>query len=195
MVSDQQTEAFELKTGEIRTVDFSDLKPYPNNPRDNETAIEGVRESLRLYGYQSRIIVDRENVIIAGHTRFHAMQDLGWSGAVEVIVAKDLSLQEVRELRIADNKTGENATWNFPHLIQEVREMSVDRVDQFFFDVDIRAAVQLSTGAMSWEDVSQASIDKKRQEMDTAMDRLKEARDYRVKKAVCPNCSGIVEYV
>lgn len=92
------------------------LKPYENNPRSNESAISDVKESLKRYGPTQAIVVDQDDVIIIGHTRFQAALSLGWT-KFPVLKLTHLSDAEVKGLRIADNKTGESATWN-PELLK-----------------------------------------------------------------------------
>lgn len=94
---------------------IADVKPYPGNPRQNDEAVEAVAASLREFGFRQPIVVDTEGVIIAGHTRFKAAQKLGLD-KVPVHVAKDLSPEQIRAYRIADNQTASLATWDYDLL-------------------------------------------------------------------------------
>lgn len=105
---------------ELRSL--SDIKPYPNNPRQNDDAVEAVAKSLREYGFRQPIVVDAEGVIICGHTRWKAAQQLGLEKA-PVHVATDLTPAQIKAYRIADNKSGEIATWNFDLLPIELGEL------------------------------------------------------------------------
>ena len=96
---------------EILQVKLKDIHPYPNNPRVNDDAVEAVANSIQEFGFKNPIIVDNEYVIIAGHTRYKAAKKLKLK-EVPVIVADDLSEQQVKALRIADNKTSELSDWN-----------------------------------------------------------------------------------
>ena len=87
------------------------VRPYANNPRQNDDAIEAVAESIRRFGFRQPIVVDADGVIVAGHTRFRAAQRLGLA-TVPVHVATDLTPDEVRAYRLADNKTAELASWD-----------------------------------------------------------------------------------
>jgi ParB-like chromosome segregation protein Spo0J len=89
---------------ELRCV--SEIKPYPGNPRDNDAAVDAVAESIRTYGWRAPIVVDGDGVIICGHTRHKAARKLGLDKA-PVHVARDLTPEQVRAYRIADNKTAE----------------------------------------------------------------------------------------
>ena len=87
------------------------LKPYDLNPRDNARAIHDVAMSLREFGAVQPIVVDADNVIIIGHTRYQAALSEGWT-TFPTLKVKDLDEAQVKALRIADNKTGEGAKWN-----------------------------------------------------------------------------------
>ena len=99
-----------------------DLIPYENNPRKNDGAVEPVAESIRQFGFKVPIIIDRENVIVAGHTRLLAAEKLGLK-TVPVIRADDLTEEQVKAFRLADNKTGELAGWDFSRLEEELAEL------------------------------------------------------------------------
>ena len=89
----------------MKVVNFklTEIKPYENNPRDNARAISKVAESIRQFGFKVPIIVDKDNVLITGHTRYLASQELGLE-EVPVIVAEDLTEEKVKAFRLADNK-------------------------------------------------------------------------------------------
>lgn len=107
---------------------LSEIKPYPNNPRVNDDAVEAVAASIREFGFRQPIVVDAENVIICGHTRFKAAQKLGLQ-KVPVHVAKDLSPEQIKAYRIADNKTAELAEWNYDLLPIELGELQACNYD------------------------------------------------------------------
>lgn len=100
---------------EIRMMKPSELIPYENNPRFNEGAVDQVAESIKAFGFRSPIIVDRDLVIIAGHTRLKAAEKLGLK-EIPVIVAEDMTEEQAKAYRLADNKTGEAALWDFDLL-------------------------------------------------------------------------------
>lgn len=100
---------------------LAEIKPYWRNPRKNETAVKAVMNSILRYGYLQPIVVDPENVIITGHTRFRALLHLGYQ-EINVIQA-DLPADRVKEYRIIDNKTAELASWDLQNLIPELREI------------------------------------------------------------------------
>lgn len=115
----------------IINVKTTDLQEYVNNPRDNDGAVDAVAESIKQFGFKVPIIVDREGVIVAGHTRKKAAERLGLAD-VPCIVADDLTPEQIKAFRLADNKTGELAAWDFAALEKELAELTA-------FDVDMSA--------------------------------------------------------
>ena len=112
---------------------IDDIKPYENNPRNNGDAVDAVANSIKEFGWQQPIVVDIGGVIIAGHTRYKAAQKLGLK-TVPVVVAKDLSEEQVKAYRLADNKSGELATWDDELLEDEL--VGIDDIDMADFGFD-----------------------------------------------------------
>lgn len=104
---------------EIKMVNVGDIVPYKNNPRYNDDAVEPVKESIKTFGFRVPMILDANNVIVAGHTRFEAAQALGMS-EVPVIYADDLTEEQIRAYRIADNKTADFSIWDNKKLLIEL---------------------------------------------------------------------------
>lgn len=104
---------------QIVEMKVTDLVPYENNPRKNDGAVDAVANSIRAFGFKVPIIVDKENVIVAGHTRLKAAEKLGLE-KVPVIRADDLTEEQVNAFRLADNKTSELAEWDFDKLSEEM---------------------------------------------------------------------------
>ncbi len=102
--------------------DIERVKPYANNPRHNEDAVDAVAASLREFGFRQPIVVDGEGVIVVGHTRYKAAQKLGLE-RVPVHVATDLTPEQIRAYRIADNKSAELSDWNYDLLPIELGEL------------------------------------------------------------------------
>lgn len=113
-------------------MNVADLIPYENNPRKNDNAVEAVAASIKEFGFKVPIIVDKENVIVAGHTRLKAAEMLGIT-TVPVIRADDLSEEQVNAFRLADNKTGEIALWDFARLEEELSQIGGIDMDKFGF--------------------------------------------------------------
>ena len=106
----------------------SELKPYINNPRKNDEAIAKVASSIEEFGFKQPIVVDKNNTIIVGHTRWKAALKLDLK-EVPVLIAEDLTKAQAKAYRIADNKTNEFAEWDFPLLdveLEELKEMDFD---------------------------------------------------------------------
>lgn len=101
------------------------LTPYYNNPRNNENAVEPVAASIREFGFKIPIIIDSDGVIVAGHTRLKAAQKLGMK-KVPCIVADDLTPEQIKAFRVADNKVSEFAEWDFEKLEEELSALSLD---------------------------------------------------------------------
>lgn len=101
----------------------SELKPYPNNPRLNEDAVDKVARSISEFGFRQPIVVDKDNMIIVGHTRWKAALRLNLE-KVPVHVAGDLTPEQIKAYRIADNKTGEYAFWDWDTLSIELTELA-----------------------------------------------------------------------
>lgn len=102
---------------------LSDIKPYEQNPRLNDDAVAAVARSIQEFGFRQPIVVDIDDVIVCGHTRFKAAQQLGLY-KVPVHVARDLSAAQIKAYRIADNKTAELAEWNYDLLPIELSQLA-----------------------------------------------------------------------
>ena len=116
---------------EYVTVALSDLRPYENNPRRNDQAVEAVQESIHQVGYISPIIIDENNEILAGHTRLKALKLDGGVQEVEVIRVSGLSDEQKRKYRLLDNRTSELASWDF-----ELLEIELEDIDFQGFDFE-----------------------------------------------------------
>jgi DNA modification methylase len=109
-----------------------DLIEYDNNPRHNEEAVEAVANSISEFGFKVPIIITSDNIIVAGHTRLKASKKLGLS-EVPCIIANDLTEEQIKAFRLADNKTSELATWDFDALMEELDNIDLDML-QFGFE-------------------------------------------------------------
>lgn len=110
---------------------LSELKPYENNPRKNEDAVEYVANSIKEFGIKQPIVIDKNNVIVAGHTRYLAAKQLKIK-TFPCVMADDLTDEQIKAYRLADNKTGEMAGWDFPLLDLELADISMN-MEQFGF--------------------------------------------------------------
>ena len=114
---------------------LSELTPYANNPRLNDGAVDAVAASIKAFGFKVPLVVTADGVIVAGHTRWKAAQKLGLK-TVPCIVADDLTPEQIKAFRLADNKVGELADWDFEKLDLELEELDFD-MTPFGFDDDV----------------------------------------------------------
>lgn len=105
--------------------DAAELIPYENNARINDEAVEFVANSIAEFGFKNPIIIDANNVIIAGHTRLKAAQSLGIT-KVPCIIADDLTEEQIKAFRIADNSTSQVAQWDMEKLLSELQDIDTD---------------------------------------------------------------------
>ena len=137
---------------EIKQISIDELKEYENNPRRNENAVEVVANSIREFGFKVPMVVTNEGVIIAGHTRFAAAKSLGMT-EVPCIVASDLSEDQIRAFRLADNKTGEIAIWNNEKLQEELNELyGIIDMEEFGFPIQIEDIDVVQKGEIPFSD-------------------------------------------
>ena len=121
---------------QIQSMKIDEVKPYPNNPRNNDDGVEAVANSIKEFGWQQPIVVDKNNVIIVGHTRYKAAKKLGMD-KVPVVVADGLSPEQVKAYRLADNKTGELTDWDMGLLDDELADIADIDMSDFGFDLDL----------------------------------------------------------
>lgn len=109
----------------IIEIPVGELKPYDRNARFNENAVPKVADSIKDFGFRNPIIIDKNMVIIAGHTRLAAAKSLGMK-KVPCIMADDLTDEQARAFRLVDNRTGELAAWNYELLQAELDAIGMD---------------------------------------------------------------------
>ena len=115
----------------ITDVKIDDITPYHDNPRVNTDAINVVKKSLSEFGFQQPLVLDKNNVIIVGHTRFAAAKELGFEN-VPCYVADNLSEDKIKAYRIMDNKSAEYASWNYGLLTKEMTDLLEQDYDLSF---------------------------------------------------------------
>lgn len=126
----------------VQSMKISDVKPYDHNPRDNDGGVDAVAKSIKEFNWQQPIVVDKGHVIIAGHTRYKAAKKLGLK-EVPVVVASNLTDEQVRAYRLADNKTGELTTWDDDLLADELNDILDIDMSDFGFDEETASGADL----------------------------------------------------
>lgn len=125
----------------IKERKIDEIRPYDGNPRINDAAVDAVAASIREFGFRQPIVVDKEGVIVCGHTRYKAALKLGLK-TVPVHVAEDLSPEQIKAYRLADNRSAENAAWDYgllPIELDELRSAGFDLKLIGFDSVEIPA--------------------------------------------------------
>ena len=123
---------------ELIKMSIADIKPYPNNPRINDAAVDAVAASIQQCGYVAPIVVDEDDIILAGHTRHKALQRLNYT-EVNVMRVTGLTEEQKRKYRVLDNKTNEYALWDFDKLADEIEGLDFGDFDFGFSVSDIDA--------------------------------------------------------
>lgn len=114
---------------------LDEIRPYWRNPRVmTEEGVLAVATSIREYGYNQPIVIDEENVIVIGHTRYAALRKLRVQ-SVEVMVVKGLTPGQVKQLRVIDNRAAEFALWDFEKLTQEIQGMDASLLEDMFPEI------------------------------------------------------------
>ncbi len=147
---------------------LAELVPYENNPRDNADAVQYVAASIQEFGFKVPIVITAEGVIVAGHTRYLAAQQIGLT-EVPCVVADDLSREQIRAYRLADNKTAEMSGWDMDKLAEELAAVDMFDMDYFGFDLH--------------------------QETEEELDAEPEEEQNEVERVVCPRCGKVFEVV
>lgn len=120
---------------EIVYKSLDEIKPYERNARNNDNAVDSVANSVKQFNFNVPITVDKNGVIVSGHTRYKAAKKLGLE-RVPVIVLDDLTDDEIKAYRLADNKTGELANWDLVQLDEELESILNIDMEDYGFDLD-----------------------------------------------------------
>lgn len=156
----------------IEEVNLDDLKVYGNNPRINDNAIKYVTNSIKKFGFLVPIVIDKNNVIVCGHTRYLASKELNLKN-VPCIRAESLTDKQVKAFRIADNKIHEKSSWDNDLLKEELTELQ-----DFGFDLE-------DLGFLDFE--IDCILDKK-VDIDSLFEEQESEKVKKDKKIVCPEC-------
>ncbi len=112
----------------IQTIPLKDIHPYAHNPRKNDEAMKNVAASIRQFGFLVPLVIDRNHEIVAGHTRYKAAQSLGMK-EVPCVIADELTEDQIKAFRLADNKVGEIAQWDMDLLPLELADIVMPMSD------------------------------------------------------------------
>lgn len=121
---------------QITELKLSEIIPYENNPRKNDEAVKYVTESIKQFGFKVPIVIDKNNVIVCGHTRYKAAQKLKLKTA-PCILADDLTEEQIKAYRLADNKVAEKSEWDFELLTSELDELNFTEINMSDFGFDL----------------------------------------------------------
>lgn len=150
------------------------LIPYENNPRRNDQAVDKVALSISAFGFKVPIIIDADDVIVAGHTRLKAAKKLGLK-TVPCIRADDLTDEQIKAFRLADNKVSEFAEWDEEKLLAELEEL--ENIDMSLYGFD-----ELE------KELSQFDEDMLNELFEDAPEKEKQAKTIK-----CPHCGELIE--
>lgn len=129
--------------------EINEIKPYKRNPRVNDKAIEYLMNSVKEFGFKVPITIDKDNVIITGHTRYEVAKRLGMD-KIPTIKILDLDDNKIKAFRLADNKVGEIAQWDYEKLRQELMELKTIDKELLGFEEDVE---------FSWDNIEEISLD------------------------------------
>lgn len=173
----------------IKRVNVNEIKPYWRNPRKNDDAIEAIASSIREFGYSQPIVVDGDMTIIAGHSRYQALQKLGITGLIPVVVRDDLTSDQCKRFRIIDNKSHELSGWDVDALTAEMREIGFDDalMREFFSEAELEDIFRdLADQTQAQQSAIQGAIDGAQAKLDAGLGN--EVRQ--LQRVVCPHCQG-----
>lgn len=127
----------------IIDVSIDKIREYENNPRNNEKAVDVVAKSIAEFGFKIPMVIDKNFVIVCGHTRYKAAVQLGIA-EVPCIMADDLTEEQVSAFRLVDNKTSEIAGWDYNLLDKELKELMEQGIDMSEFGFETFGEVDMS---------------------------------------------------
>lgn len=147
---------------------LDDIKPYEKNPRKNDNAVEYVANSIKEFGFKVPVVIDKNNVIVAGHTRYKAAKKLNLD-KIPCVIADDLTDEQIKAYRLADNKVAEKSGWDFDLLREELSEI---------FDIDMQM--------FDFENIEPVDIDAFFEENPVE-------KEKQPKTIKCPHCGELIE--
>ncbi len=112
----------------VQNISLTDIRPYARNPRKNDDAVKNVAASIREFGFLVPLVIDSNHEIVAGHTRYKAAQSLGMK-AVPCVIVDELTEDQIKAFRLADNKVGELSAWDMDLLPLELADIEMPMTD------------------------------------------------------------------
>mgnify|MGYP003635364386 FL=1 len=175
----------------IKKISLSEIKPYWRNARKNDKTVEVLKQSIKSYGFNQPLVLDKENVIITGHARYRALMQLGHTEAPCIVT--DLSPQKAKEYRIADNKTHELTIWNNDDLMVELREIgNIEEMQTYFENISLNNWLDDSVG-FNLNPVTYEDVEKKKGELENRYDYNEEENTKKFNTILCPHCLEEIE--
>jgi hypothetical protein len=174
----------------IEYLPLAGITPYWRNPRHSDRAVAAVRASIEAYGFNVPLVLDAQGTIIAGHTRYRAATALGLE-RVPCVVRADLTPEQVRQYRIADNKTSELAPWDMDKLLPELREIG-DLADMriYFPDDDLDRLLADTAGTGSFGAPTQEDVDASGERMRNRFENSSREARAGLIDLTCPECGA-----
>lgn len=168
---------------EIIQKKVDELVPYGNNPRINDDAVPYVANSIKEFGFKVPIVIDKNNIIITGHTRLKAAKQLGLK-EVPCIIVDELTDEQIKGFRIIDNKISEYSYWNNEKLESELKEIS-ENYDLILFGIDnITAREEIEN--IDLNDFFETLEDDEESE-------IEETKEVKEKEHICPHCNAHIK--
>lgn len=121
----------------IEEIEIEKIKPYEKNPRKNNDAVKYVAESIKEFGFKVPVVIDKDYVIVTGHTRYKAAKKLKLK-KIPCIMADDLTEKQIKAYRLIDNKSSEKADWDIDLLDEEVKELLKMDMDISAWDFEFK---------------------------------------------------------
>lgn len=167
-----------------------EVKPYWRNPRNNHAVIEALKKSIKEFGFNQPVVIDKDGIVIVGHARLKACIELGFT-EVPCVVA-DITPQKAKQYRIADNKLSEIASWDMKTLIPELREMENSGDMAIFFPKEnIEEMLKESVGAMNFTYPTEKQFADQAEHNKSHFENVYKSAASLMCDVACPSCGNI----
>lgn len=173
----------------MEIMSLKSIKPYWRNPRKNDNAVDSVKKSINRYGFLQPIVVDSNNVIIVGHTRFRGLMQLGYEKC-PVVIADHLNEQLAKEYRIADNSISDIAEFDVEALVQEMREIKdIEQMEDYFQNLDVEKLLSDSVAVTSYKEITKDKVDKQTTDLENQFKEMAKEFNSDFVSVTCPHCA------